>query len=60
VSPWAFHRSNPLRKHASYVSRTSTPSDTRVDFVLRSLSDPDRHIDVALIVVPLMPESVEQ
>jgi hypothetical protein len=29
-------------------------------FVLRSLSDPDRHIDVALIVVPLMPESVEQ
>jgi len=47
-----------LSRHPSFVHLKPEVGETRVDYVLRSPSDPERLVEVALIAVVMMPERV--
>lgn len=44
-----------IENHASFVSVKGAGSETRFDYILQSPSDPERHVDVALIGVVIPP-----
>jgi hypothetical protein len=47
-----------LSRHPSFVHLKPEVGESRFDYVLRSPSDPERLVEVALIAVVMMPERV--